>query len=766
MKFAKYLAESQISEWKAMYIDYKKLKKVLKQLRDWKGEDEVSEHRADAVELMVHQEHAQSSTCLALLNSLVCRSDSKGDTNNSENIELEDQQMASAQEHSCSNPADLIQVIQLEQENPLLEEHKVAIRSYSQLDDPNSSKAKSYFENISGRVIDPQQSNRQLLGGFHDINISDIVPNSLQKYEVEVDFLKMLYSEVEKVFTFVVMTEEKLRKQVTLTIHALDNIVRKSSLNLIPLVFRKSKKETRRICMELHLSLRMVKNFLSINIVALSKILKKHDKLSDWKEASKDFFRYEHFFLNSKGLDENLRILEKSFADYENALLGKNYAFSVDTLRNNQKNKLSHSITCGSGTLCGTFLGILISFFFFIYLIDASGLVSFWDRFIIDGPPFGRHVRFDFTSTIPLFRVCFVLSLALVFWGIDLWIFDKLKINAKFITNSDTRTFLRSNQVMLVGLFAFLISFVSFILYLSTLSLEDEIYILKPYVFAILPLCVFLAFMIWPLKSLYSETRKYFWGIFFGVIIAPFKSVRFEHFFLADQLVSMPTLIPDILYCLVYFFSGSFKNGANSEITFLTSMPFILNYFMLTILPPWFRFAQCIRRYWESGSRYPHLLNAGKYFSSMLAICIGCLYRIYYNTSLVYWWFAQQFFATLYGYYWDLAMDWNLVTFTRGRKWWIVKVHLSHRMTPLYAFLSALNLLLRMLFVVNFTLFTNVGLYSSSFRRELSVSLFSLLELYRRFQWNILRLENEHLNNCGEFRTIVDIPEDLDLNDK
>lgn len=29
--------------------------------------------------------------------------------------------------------------------------------------------------------------------------------------------------------------------------------------------------------------------------------------------------------------------------------------------------------------------------------------------------------------------------------------------------------------------------------------------------------------------------------------------------------------------------------------------------------------------------------------------------------------------------------------------------------------------------------------------------------LHRRFVWNFFRLENEHLNNCGEFRAVRDI---------
>jgi hypothetical protein len=36
--------------------------------------------------------------------------------------------------------------------------------------------------------------------------------------------------------------------------------------------------------------------------------------------------------------------------------------------------------------------------------------------------------------------------------------------------------------------------------------------------------------------------------------------------------------------------------------------------------------------------------------------------------------------------------------------------------------------------------------------------LFLILEVIRRGQWNVFRLENEHLNNCGAFRAVIDVP--------
>lgn len=40
---------------------------------------------------------------------------------------------------------------------------------------------------------------------------------------------------------------------------------------------------------------------------------------------------------------------------------------------------------------------------------------------------------------------------------------------------------------------------------------------------------------------------------------------------------------------------------------------------------------------------------------------------------------------------------------------------------------------------------------------DVMVTILSPLEVFRRFIWNFFRLENEHLNNCGNFRAVRDI---------
>ncbi|CAG5098428.1 Oidioi.mRNA.OKI2018_I69.XSR.g15658.t1.cds [Oikopleura dioica] len=65
------------------------------------------------------------------------------------------------------------------------------------------------------------------------------------------------------------------------------------------------------------------------------------------------------------------------------------------------------------------------------------------------------------------------------------------------------------------------------------------------------------------------------------------------------------------------------------------------------------------------------------------------------------------------------------------------------------------NSLLRFIWIPQFLLmrseyFSNASIFAKT---ALSTAIL-FLEMLRRFIWNFLRLENEHFNNCGEFRTV------------
>lgn len=70
-----------------------------------------------------------------------------------------------------------------------------------------------------------------------------------------------------------------------------------------------------------------------------------------------------------------------------------------------------------------------------------------------------------------------------------------------------------------------------------------------------------------------------------------------------------------------------------------------------------------------------------------------------------------------------------------------------------YYFAIVENVILRFGWIISCSLTEFSGIEAG-----LVVSLLAPLEMFRRFVWNCIRLENEQLNNCGLFRAVRDFP--------
>ena len=46
---------------------------------------------------------------------------------------------------------------------------------------------------------------------------------------------------------------------------------------------------------------------------------------------------------------------------------------------------------------------------------------------------------------------------------------------------------------------------------------------------------------------------------------------------------------------------------------------------VVAVLPAWWRFAQCMRRYYDTKEANPHLINAGKYSTSFFVVVFSAV---------------------------------------------------------------------------------------------------------------------------------------------
>ena len=166
----------------------------------------------------------------------------------------------------------------------------------------------------------------------------------------------------------------------------------------------------------------------------------------------------------------------------------------------------------------------------------------------------------------------------------------------------------------------------------------------------------------------------------FRCFVAGYYSVQFADFWLADQFNSLKTIFVDtgLIYCSLKNINGTaasvlvqdaktviFSNSSETRLHGVGNCP-ERNSILITIaigsIPALMRFLQCLRRFYDSGKWFPHLVNAGKYATAIANMLIhGLIAAADEETrdELKGVEFLANIITTMYVLVWDLKMDWG-----------------------------------------------------------------------------------------------------------
>jgi len=202
-----------------------------------------------------------------------------------------------------------------------------------------------------------------------------------------------------------------------------------------------------------------------------------------------------------------------------------------------------------------------------------------------------------------------------------------------------------------------------------------------------------------PLHCFYLRARKAIGMTLMHILIAPFGHVRFRHFFLADVMTSMTTPIQmtATIYC---FFLSDQKNWKSGDKVDLKEECAAANIAAISLgfIPYWFRFMQCLRKYYDSNQKV-HLINAGKYFSDLCVPFAGLWYVSQVYDKAFYIWLGIHTWATTYSYIWDIYMDWGLFRWFEPGPNMCLREKISY--SPIFYYWAIVtDLLLRFSFVI------------------------------------------------------------------
>lgn len=523
----------------------------------------------------------------------------------------------------------------------------------------------------------------------------------------------------------------------------------------------KSKSALSKALRELYRGLNLLKNFRILNFTGVVKILKKHDKISDWKLGGEVLpIVQQSYFFASPVLES---FLERVEAMYVGAFAAGDRRKGMDVLRPSTP-PLSAWLLFSLGFTAGLCL---------ILLCILTGLLVWSTRYT--SPPL---LPSSAIAIAPIFRCLFLLLLAVWLWAGLVWAYQKHQLNWTFILETN-HTFLRVPQILSVACKGSLLYFSCLDVYLLLLllkeqamrqatahpedpSLQDSMFInVEPeWVHGSLWLCL-LVVVLCPLRIFYYDTRAYLLSTLRNVFTAPLTNVSFRDFFVADWICSLVSVFADLSYTSCFYLTGSFHHNERTQCADVNTR-YIL--WFVSFIPSWWRFVQCLRRYRDTASTR-QLWNATKYFIGMLVTLTSLLDKRFGGPSSDWrtLWICTAIVGTLASFLWDVIFDWGLWSGLLDRvssdKLLRPKLTLEHRW--IYHASVVANLLLRVVWVLTIS-----PAYTPSWiAPDVKQWVLYTLELLRRAQWSFYRLENEHLNNAGQFRAVNICPIPMDVMD-
>jgi len=367
-----------------------------------------------------------------------------------------------------------------------------------------------------------------------------------------------------------------------------------------------------------------------------------------------------------------------------------------------------------------------------------------WDC-VIDSKLHPSSSSFWMDAVLPLYRASGLLILCYWCWGVCVMVWHRKRINHLYLMDLKPRLSNSHRQVFkhCITLTSFFL--INFLLYFKMERGDFP----KWFPNAILPMLMLVILLVimcpWPGCG---TAEKQWPSAFARVLIAPIPQVDFKHVFIGDVLTSTVKVLIDIAYGLCFLGSGLWshadvKDDPTGRICL--DSPVLKNVFnpILSALPLWLRFLQCLRRYYDTGSRFPHMVNAGKYAVAHSVVLVGVFHKSLATGSPDERaaWILTLSASTIYSYIWDIKCDWNVGQMKHKG----LREHLVVASPWFYYMAIVLDLFFRFAWALTFVpAGADIPWYNHSL-----TPMVATMEIIRRSVWSIIRVENEQLNTMG-----------------
>ncbi|KAL4432633.1 hypothetical protein ABPG74_004926 [Tetrahymena malaccensis] len=488
--------------------------------------------------------------------------------------------------------------------------------------------------------------------------------------------------------------------------------------------------------------IRLLKGYADINKDGIRKILKKYKKYTRYIITSDDLVEKIQFKTRDGFLQRNEEKLNTLISEVEAVYLSFFYT-RFNRKRGKEELEKAYNFQGDSSNLFmfGIFTGLAILLICLIfYGVSQDETTSGTDAFSL---------------IFPIYRGIGLIILYqwLIGWNVYIW--EQYQVNYKLIFkfNHHFSTVSQILQRAAIFTFLFLLSFFAF-----TIVKQHE----QPTLQGVLPLLVWVAFLgyiFFPSEKWFNpQGRKYFYKLLKLILCMPFRKMEFRIGWATDQLVSFITPLKDLVTAILFYTCDFSSNKVASDRT-SSIQQIILTGFVMATIPSIMRSIQCCRAMYDEKQYFGtnNFYNLLKYQSSLLTSILSFMLSLIkfnkwdsYQTPFLVVWIISSAVSTLYSYYWDLKKDWGFLTKSKN-KW--LRDHLVYKNPNIYYAVFISNFILRLAWVFNISPGFQVSFIPN---KDLFNFVIGLLEMFRRCQWNLFRVELEHVKNCDSFKAVDD----------
>lgn len=525
-------------------------------------------------------------------------------------------------------------------------------------------------------------------------------------------------------------TEEQLRKT-----RRRDYALHKQHFG-VPYLY--ARKQLKSALLEHYRALSLLKSFKTMNRTAFRKITKKYDKALKTELMQPFMHKIDttSYFLTSDLLDKLINHVEEL------------YIVLFDSTSTDRKHSLEKLKTIA-------------------YAINASEMrpPSFYKEFFVSGLFLGfglplfvlalytaldKTLNRDMTEGKYLLQIWagfFLLNLTFILFAVNMAVFDKFKINYRFIFEFNIATTLNYKQFLVLPSFGF--AFFTILAWFSFNNYWPSDFAGRdwPWIYFAVMLIIFFL----PGNILYGNSRRWLQVALWRLLLSGLYPVEFRDFFLGDIVSSLTYTMGNIsfFFCLYsHHWKGTLPGQIPSQNTCGSDKSRLMGFF--STLPSIWRFLQCIRRYMDTGDWFPHLANLMKYTITAIYYITLSIYRIDRKTQnrAVFIVFASM--NSIISSIWDIVMDWSLLQ--SDSKNFLLRDYLFYKNPNYYYAAMITDVILRFQWV-----------FYAFFTRQIQQSAvtsfcIAVAEILRRFIWILFRMENEHATNVILFRASKDTP--------